>query len=146
LTRVDSDLVIMYRPDVSVKDTAHPRKVFSEEEAAHRGLVTRSGGPVKGSGTTTSSEDEAQLLERHKVEIRNLERGQQQEIFQTQKQYDLELAKTRSTAEKVQIQKDRDRTVTELTSHHQVEIASRKKIQADEITGAKVKQGEKKKK
>jgi len=146
MTRIDSDQVVIYRPDVSVKETAQPRKVFSEDDAEHRGLVIRSGGSVKGSEGTTSSEDEAQIQERHKVELRNLERGQQQEIIQTQKQYDHDLARTRSTAEKDQVQKDRDRTVTELKSRHEIEKSSRKKIQADEITGAKVKQVEKKKK
>jgi len=146
MTRIDSDQVVMYRPDVSVKETAQPKKVFSQDEAEHRGLVIGSRGSVKGSLGTTSIEDVAQIQERHKVELRNLEHGQQQEIIQAQKQYDFELAKTRSTAEKVQVQKDRDRTVTELKSRHEVEISSRKKIQADEIAGAKVKQGEKKKK
>lgn len=146
MTRIDSDQVVIYRPDVTNKQTARPKNVFSEDEAARRGLVIRSRGSVAGSQGTTPTEDPAQIQERHKVELKNLERGQQQEIIQTQKQYDLELARTRSAAEKVQVQKVRDRTVTQLKSAHQIETSSRKKIQADEIAAAKVKQGEKKKK
>jgi hypothetical protein len=146
LTQVEADQVVIYRPDVTSKETDRPRKVFSQDEAASRGLVIRSGGSVKAPEGTTVNEDPVLIQERHKVELKNVERGQQQEIIQTQKQYDRELAKSKSPAEKVQVQKVRDQTVTQLKSAHQIEISSRKKVQADEIAGAKVKQVEKKKK
>lgn len=132
LTTINSNQVTIYRPDIAPRETAQPKRFVSKDEAARQGTLIPSGG-------INTSDQTIQLQERHKVELQNLERGQQQEILQTQKQYDQDLARTRSSAEKVRLQKDRDQALTELKSHHAVEKSSLKKRQQDEITGARTK-------
>jgi hypothetical protein len=120
-SQLGSDRVTMYRPEVSPKVTAVPRKVLTPEELDKQRVIR-----------STTTEETPSLSVRHKEEITRLQSSQNDEIKQTNKRYDEQLSRAASLSERKRLEKERETRVKQLKVRHEQELTRLKKKQAEE--------------
>jgi hypothetical protein len=120
-SRLGSDRVTMYRPEVSQKVTAVPRKVLSPEELDKQRAIR-----------STETEVTPSLSVRHREEITRLQSSQNEELKQTNKRYEEQLSRAASASERKRLEKERETRIKQLKVRHEQQLTKLKKKQAEE--------------
>ena len=142
--RVGTNDVVLYRPPVKFKSATVPKSYLTREKFEKDWTTIRTRGIEGQKKVITTRESQAQITERHRVELRNIEQVHQQEILNSQRQFDSKLSATRSEAERNRLRSEKDRTIKELKLHHNEQINTLKKKHQDEVKGVRDKDAKEK--
>jgi hypothetical protein len=141
-SRVDARDVVIYRPELRVKESARPKEVLERDQAATRLETERTSGRFVQRGAQNEA---ASIRQAHDQERRRLEQDQQAEVEQIRRRADSEKVAVRNTADKRKIDDNAKAKIAETQKRHESEkaqMAERHKAEENRIKKVPVKKKE----